>query len=77
MALSLNKNAIDDAGRIHLAYQATLGRSANEKEHARAVSYLADYEADARKEGVKDVRTAAWASFSQALLASAEFRYIR
>jgi hypothetical protein len=77
LALRLNKNAIDDAGRIHLAYEAALGRQANEKEHARAVSYLRDYEADAKKEGAKDARTAAWASLCQALLASAEFRYVR
>jgi cytochrome c553 len=77
LASRLIQNDLDEDGRIHLAYQLTLNRTATEKEVPRARSYLKDYEADARQEGVTEPRTAAWASLSQAVLASAEFRYIR
>jgi hypothetical protein len=67
---------LDDAGRIRLAYRLTLGREATAKEVERVQKFLADYEAAAGKT-VGDARTAAWSSFCQALLASAEFRYVR
>ncbi|MBI3822820.1 MAG: hypothetical protein HY289_09090, partial [Planctomycetes bacterium] len=53
------------------------GRPAVATEMIRARQYLNEYEKDAFKEGVKDARMAAWASYCQALLASAEFRYVR
>jgi hypothetical protein len=59
------------------AYRLTLARPATAKEIERATSYVHDYEAAARDEGVADPRSAAWSSFCQALLASAEFRYLR
>ncbi len=77
LANKLILHSVDEHGRIDLAYNFTLGRPATEKEVARAERYLKAYEADVRKEGVKDGYTVAWASFSQALLASAEFRYLR
>jgi hypothetical protein len=76
-------------GRIHLAYRLTLGRAATLKEIERTKVYLSEYESDARNaseplpagKGKKvkpiDPKTAAWASFCQALLGSAEFRYLR
>ncbi|MBI2804025.1 MAG: PSD1 domain-containing protein [Planctomycetes bacterium] len=67
-----------DARRITLAYALTLSRPATAKEIERATSYIADYENAAREEkSVQSPRLAAWSSFCQALLASAEFRYIR
>ena len=69
----------DEAARLQLAYRLTLCRPASAKEVERAQSYLIDYEAAAR-DGSKtpaNARPAAWASFCQALLASAEFRYIK
>ncbi len=71
----LGRSELDDTGRIDLAYRLTLGRAATAKETERALHYLADYEAAAKNE--THARSAAWASFSQAVLASAEFRYIR
>jgi hypothetical protein len=68
---------LSDGGRIDLAYRLTMGRAATAKEVARARAYLAEYESAARAEGEAEPRTAAWASFAQALLASAEFRYLR
>jgi hypothetical protein len=71
----LSQSDLDDVGRVMRAYRLTLGRTATAREMERAQSYLADYEvADATPPGA---RAAAWTSFCQALLASAEFRYIR
>jgi len=71
---------LDDTGRISLAFRWTLNRPATQKEVAGATFYLGDYEARLHEEAAEskiDARAAAWASFSQALLASAEFRYVR
>ena len=79
-ALALAKRVLgsadlDDRGRVHLAYRLLLTRSATAKECERAQHYLAEYEAAAGKE--TNPRVAAWTSLCQAILASAEFRYIR
>ena len=74
------KSDLDDSQRIHLAYRLTLARKATASEIERAKIYLTEYEADVRKEEKKSAvsaRTAAWASYCQALLASAEFRFVR
>jgi hypothetical protein len=60
--------------RIRLAYRLTLSREATSKEIQRASAYLAQFEGAA--EGPDPERTA-WSSFCQALLGSAEFRYVR
>ncbi len=65
----------DDAGRIRAAYRLTLGRAATAAETERAVRYLVDYAANVSN--ASRAGEEAWASFCQALLASAEFRYIR
>ncbi len=77
-----SRSEMDDAARIHLAYRLTMGRTATTKEIERARKYLTDYEAAAREQTdgttkPADAKTAAWASFCQALLASAEFRFLR
>jgi hypothetical protein len=68
-----------DAGRIDLAYRLALGREATAKEIGRARDYLAEVESDLRQDGQDSAepRIAAWSSFCQALLASAEFRFVR
>ena len=74
----LQRRSEDDTTCIKLAYRLALGREASTREIARAKSYFAEYQAAARiLEGSDDPRSAAWASFCQALLASAEFRFIR
>ena len=74
----LSGKYLDDAGRIRTAYQLTLNRPATAKEIERATSYIADYAAAASEEkSVQNPRVAAWSSFCQALLASAEFRYVK
>jgi hypothetical protein len=68
---------LDDAARITLAYRLALSRPATAKEIERARGYLAEYERAAREGAIADSRGAAWASFAQAILASAEFRYVK
>lgn len=71
---------LNDAGRLQRAYQLTVCRVATAKEIERAVRYLSEYEAAVRAEvkpAPADARTVAWASFCQALMASAEFRYVK
>ena len=73
------KAGTDEADRVDLAYRLTVGRPATAKEIERVRDYVSDYESATRLEsGAKDdPKTAAWASFCQALLGSAEFRCIR
>ncbi len=78
-----------DADRIQKAYRLTLGRIASKKELERVQRFLAEYEIEYRQQhsaksqgksdasGPKDARTAAWLAFAQALIGSAEFRYVR
>jgi len=75
----LKQSELDDSDRIGRVYRIALGRSATAKETDRARGYVAEYEAALRQNGnaPADPRTSAWTSFCQAVLASAEFRYIR
>jgi hypothetical protein len=81
-----------ESSRIEAAYRRILGRSPAAKEVERATTYLKDYEeayhmgaAESPKKAPADEgdvlpkndRSAAWMSFTQALIASAEFRYLR
>ncbi|MGE3804496.1 MAG: PSD1 and planctomycete cytochrome C domain-containing protein [Gemmataceae bacterium] len=63
---------------VEAAYRLTMSRAATAAEIDRALAFLADYEAAASKLPAKvDGRLEAWRSFCQALLGSAEFRYVR
>jgi hypothetical protein len=64
---------LSDAERVTLAYRLALGRPATAGEIERATGYLADYESAAPQDQPKE----AWTSLCQAILASAEFRYVR
>jgi hypothetical protein len=64
----------DDCAHIALAYRLTLARKPTEKEVRRALAYLQDCE---RAGEPADPKTPAWMSFCQALLGSAEFRYLK
>jgi hypothetical protein len=69
---------LDDAARIDLAYRLALSRGATTAEQSRVADYLKQYR-DALKDNAKkgtDTELAAWSSFCQTLLASAEFRYV-
>ncbi|HWE04777.1 MAG TPA: PSD1 and planctomycete cytochrome C domain-containing protein [Tepidisphaeraceae bacterium] len=70
---------MDDAGRVDFAYRLALSRSATASEKARTLKYIFDFEHQAlsvTKDSLKGSRSDAWASFCQALLAGAEFRYV-
>lgn len=58
--------AADDAARVEAAYLRAFSRVPTAGERSRALKYL----------GESGARAPAWASFCQALLASAEFRYL-
>jgi len=64
---------MDQPGRIDLAYQIAFGRPATQGETERAGQYLASYSTSANTPAAKN---AAWTSLCQALIASAEFRYV-
>lgn len=74
----LAREDLDDVGRVKLAYQVMLCRQASANEIERATGYITDYAAAASEEkSLANPRVAAWSSYCQALLASAEFRYVR
>jgi cytochrome c553 len=73
----LNRKNLEDTGRIETAYPLILGRPATRKEIDRVKTYLADYEAAVGQTSKVDPKRLAWASFCQALLGCAEFRYLR
>ncbi len=71
----LREADLDDADRIRAAYRRTLARDASAKEIERAEAFLADAR-DGLSES-QDPKESAWAGFCQALLGSAEFRFVR
>jgi hypothetical protein len=75
----LQSEGLADADRILLTYKLAFGRTASASEVQRAEAFLADFKSaatDAQYAGEKP-RLAAWTSYCQAILASAEFRYLR
>lgn len=64
------KESSDEPGRIRTAYLRLLGRPATDEERRESAKFLADTRASASE-------SAAWAMLTQALMASAEFRYVR
>jgi uncharacterized protein DUF1553/uncharacterized protein DUF1549 len=81
-ALAMAKHLLPDSeadvvARVQAAYRLALSRAATPKETDRAVQYIAEFAAEARRTKEATPRVAAWASFCQALLASAEFRLVK
>ena len=64
---------MDESARIDLAYQIAYGRPASSTEKERASVYLASYRGLSRSPALV---SAGWTSLCQALIASAEFRYV-
>ena len=71
MADRVLKEGKSSKGRISLAFQLALSRPANATEQDRTTAFLAECNTE---EGNAELR--AWTTLCQALLASAEFRYI-
>jgi hypothetical protein len=63
----------DDGNRVDHAYRLAFARPASQSERERTLAYLRQTE---QTLGGNSARDQAWASFCQALIASAEFRYI-
>jgi Protein of unknown function (DUF1553)/Protein of unknown function (DUF1549)/Planctomycete cytochrome C len=73
----LAQSSLDQPGRVDLAYQLALGRSASDQEKSRMGKYLADYQKSfAAAKGGGNPQLAAWTSVCQVLFQSAEFRYV-
>jgi hypothetical protein len=74
----LEHDWMDQAARVDLAYRLAYGRPATASEKQRAQQYLTGYAGgdSAEKTAASKHQAGAWASFCQALLASAEFRYV-
>jgi hypothetical protein len=70
LAERLLKGPDNDAARVELAYQLAYARPPSATERDRAVHYLQQAAAG------QNNATNAWASFCQAIFASAEFRYL-
>ena len=66
---------LDDAARVTLAYETAYGRPPRPEETARALDYLARFDALLTSKGVKDADrpVQAWQALAQALLAASEF----
>ena len=76
----LSRKDLDGADRTTLAYRLALGRLPTAAERQRANGYVLEYETAARAERPNppsDLNAAAWTSLCHAILASAEFRYVR
>jgi hypothetical protein len=74
----LGDGAIDDAGRIRVAYERALARPPSARETDQALTFIARVEkalADRQDEG-EERRALAWQSFCKALIASNEFIYL-
>lgn len=77
------QSSMDDAARVELAYQLTLGRGATSIEKQRVIHYLDEVRKSlpestgSGKTKITHDRTLdAWTTFCQTLFASAEFRYV-
>ncbi len=74
----LARKDLEDSARLKLVYQLAVSRPATAQEIERATGYITDYAAAASEEkSITNPQIAAWTSFCQALLASAEFRYVK
>ncbi|HEX8912943.1 MAG TPA: PSD1 and planctomycete cytochrome C domain-containing protein [Humisphaera sp.] len=65
-----------DEQRVDRAYAIALGRGATAAERARGVAYVNAFAAEAGTADKAKARADGWAAFCQALVASAEFRYL-
>jgi hypothetical protein len=71
----LETPGLDEPRRVDRAYRLAVGRPATATDRARAIAYL-NACMRPRERGQAIDAPAAWASFCQALMASAEFRYV-
>jgi hypothetical protein len=73
----LSERQLDDAARIDWLYRRSLGRPPSSAESQAAISFIDDYAASLDSNiPIQQRRLGAWASFCQAVFASAEFRFL-
>jgi hypothetical protein len=72
----LDDAGMDDAGRIGRLYELALAREPLPEERTRLLAFLAKEHAEATAGQNINVRLERWVSLCQAVLASAEFRYV-
>jgi cytochrome c553 len=72
----LEPAGLDEPSRIDLAYRIAFGRPASSDDRRRAGDYLYSFTSDGDAGRAGSPRQVAWASLCQALIASAEFRYV-
>jgi len=72
----LEREDLDRAGRVELAYRLAFSRQPASDELQRALDYIEKASASLGDGKTGSGRLAAWASFCQALYGSAEFRYV-
>ncbi|MBA4020196.1 MAG: hypothetical protein C0483_23800 [Pirellula sp.] len=70
----LEAPGLDDVGRVRLAYLRLLGRTPSADEIAAVRDFASSLQPDA---AARDATTYRWTALVQALVASAEFRYLR
>jgi hypothetical protein len=70
--------ALDDAGRVELAYSLAFGRQPTTAEKNRVLGFIGKYREQLGKaiQPGSEQDIAGWADVCQALFASAEFRYL-
>ncbi len=79
MARRVYESGKDNAERVTNAYQLAYGRPATQNDQAASRAFFSNYLLDANKAKAKkgpDISIYAWSAFCQALMASAEFRYL-
>jgi len=71
----LDRSELGDPERVELAYRRTLSRPPSDVELREALAFIDATRADAARSPA-ELRSAAWTGLCQALLGSAEFRYV-
>jgi cytochrome c553 len=74
----LGSNALDDAGRVNLAYQLVYSRLPGDSETSRVLQFVGAYRADLAGEKIEpaEARVRAWQALCRVILSSNEFIYL-
>ena len=69
---------LGDSARVALAFRIALNRDPSAKESSESTEFVKHSESviESAEKDKDQIRVRAWAAFCQALLASAEFRYV-
>jgi hypothetical protein len=73
----LTRSDLDDRSRIEQLYEITLGREPTEREIARGLGFVKEYEIADERETASETRRRSWQALCQAVCASNEFAYLK